>query len=388
MTVKGGGCGLPGLEGQSFDDIWRSLESWEDSIKDPRNYQAKVLNSLVDGYAKTEYGERVGAAEVESIEDYRKSFPRVSYVDIKPYVDEVRGGNYRAFLYEEPLSWVLTRGSTGDSKVFPVTRSHLHEIFDCGSRAVMNYALKRGGPDMVGGRVLNLNFPSNIETLDVAGRRVVYGYSSGTYAKLNPVLRGLALIPRQEEIDDLETGLSRRDWERRFELIYQKSRDERVVFIIGVAPVQTAFGRYVKRKHGIYPKHLWGLDAIFTTSVAKIQTRYAPVLKSLYGEVPVVEMYTATEGAFAQQRDSLPYVVPNYDTYLFEVEKGGRVKMLHELERGESGRLIVSTSMLPRYSIGDMIEGMGKNYFRVFGRANRRTIVEHAIYRALFRWFI
>lgn len=348
----------------------------------------KVLNSLLDEYAKTEYGERVGAADVGSIDDYRKRFPDVSYADIKPYVEQVRSGNYGALLSEEPLTWVLTRGSTGESKVFPVTKSHLHEIFNCGSRAIMNYALKSGSSDMLEGKVLNLNFPSNTETLDVAGRRVVYGYSSGTYAKLNPVLRGLTLIPRQEEIDDLETGLSRRDWQRRFELIYQKSRDEKVVFIIGVAPVQTAFGRYVKRKHGAYPKLLWDLGAIFTTSVAKIQTRYAPVLKSLYGEVPVVEMYTATEGAFAQQKDSLPYVVPNYDTYLFEVETGGRVKMLHELERGEWGRLIVSTSMLPRYSIGDMIEGMGKNYYRVFGRANRRTIVEHIFYRALFKWFI
>ena len=62
--------------------------------------------------------------------------------------------------------------------------------------------------------------------------------------------------------------------------------------------------------------------------------------------------------------------------------------MLHELGRGEWGRLVVSTSILPRYDIGDMIEAMGKNYFRVFGRANRRTILEHVLYRALFRWFL
>jgi len=64
------------------------------------------------------------------------------------------------------------------------------------------------------------------------------------------------------------------------------------------------------------------------------------------------------------------------------------MRMLHELGRGEWGRLVVSTSILPRYDIGDMIEAMGKNYFRVFGRANRRTILEHVLYRALFRWFL
>lgn len=376
------------LGDQDFDTVMRSLGSWESSIRDPQKCQMKVLSSLLDAYVETEYGKRVGAADIQCIDDYRKSFPRVTYAEIKPYLEEVKSGNYSVFLSEEPSVWVLTRGSTGQSKVFPATRRHLREIFDCGSRAVMNYALRSGGLDVLEGGVLNLNFPSNVEVLDLAGKRVVYGYSSGTYAKLNPMLKGLALIPKQEEIDALQTGLTPKDWERRFKLIYQRSKDEGIACMIGVAPVQTAFGRYVKRKQGVYPKYLWDLKAIFTTSVAKIQTRYAPVLKSLFGKVPVVEMYTATEGAFAQQRDSLPYVVPNYDTYLFEVETSGGVKMLHELKRGEWGRLIVSTSMLPRYNIGDMIESMGKNYFRVFGRANRRTIVEHTIYRAFSRWFI
>jgi hypothetical protein len=130
------------------------------------------------------------------------------------------------------------------------------------------------------------------------------------------------------------------------------------------------------------------MRVIVTTSVAKIQSKYMEILHSLYGEAPLVEMYTATEGAFAQQKDEFPYVVPNYDTYLFEAQTRGGVKMLHEMERGEWGKLIVSTSMLPRYDIGDLIEAMGKNYYRVFGRAKPRTVIEHSLYRALFKWFL
>jgi hypothetical protein len=99
-------------------------------------------------------------------------------------------------------------------------------------------------------------------------------------------------------------------------------------------------------------------------------------------------MYTATEGAFGQQRDELPYIVPNYDAYLFEVRTGDGVKMLHELERGEWGRLIVSTSILPRYELADLVEGMGKNYFRVFGRDRPEVVLEHLLYRTLYRWFL
>jgi hypothetical protein len=101
-----------------------------------------------------------------------------------------------------------------------------------------------------------------------------------------------------------------------------------------------------------------------------------------------VEMYTATEGVFAQQLDELPYVTPNYDAYFFEVDTGKAVKMLHELKRGEWGSLLVSSCMFPRYDIGDMIEAAGKNYYRVFGRRNTLTLLEHRLHRLFLGWLL
>jgi hypothetical protein len=157
---------------------------------------------------------------------------------------------------------------------------------------------------------------------------------------------------------------------------------------MGVTPVILSFARYVAKKHKKKPKDLWKFEALFCTSVRKIQFKYAPKLKSYYGDVPVVEMYTATEGVYGQQLDDFPYISPNYDKYLSEVETGKGVKMLYELKRGEWGRLIVSSCLFPRYNIGDMIEAMGKNYFRVFGRANTLTILEHRLHRLLYGWLL
>jgi hypothetical protein len=56
--------------------------------------------------------------------------------------------------------------------------------------------------------------------------------------------------------------------------------------------------------------------------------------------------------------------------------------LLCDLKRGEWGKLIISSCMFPRYSIGDMIESAGKNYYRIFGRSNTSTILEHKLYRA------
>jgi hypothetical protein len=217
---------------------------------------------------------------------------------------------------------------------------------------------------------------------------MTYGYSSGTYAKLNPALEQIGLIPKQEDIDALGSGIKKSDWEKRFELAYQQAADQNVTAAMGVTPVILFFAKYLERKHGKKPRDLWNIRALFCTSVPKIQYKYGPVLRKYFGKAPIVEIYSATEGVFGQQLDNLPYITPNYDTYFFEVITGQGTKMLHELDRGEWGELVVSSCLFPRYAIGDMIEAAGKNYFRIFGRRKAWTLLEHRLHRLFLGLFI
>lgn len=359
---------------QALQRVKRNLDDWRRSLEAPAGAQETLYESLLDDYAKTEYGQR------------HDVFPVAKYSDLEPWIERVRDGDHAALLAEKPITWVMTRGTTGNSKIIPVTPRHLDHLVRGGSRAVLSHAMGEGGLETLTGGVLNLQFPSNVRAMNVGGKEMVYGFSSGTYAKLNPMMAGLRLVPRQEEIDALDSDLSEEGWERRYEYIYREAKDVDIVTVMGVAPVQTGFARYLEKRHRVLPRDLWGLRVIFSTSVTKIQARYAPWLRRLYGDCPVVEMYTATEGAFGQQMDALPYWVPNYDLYYFEVRAGEDVKMLHDLRRGEWGRLIVSTPLFPRYEIGDLVEAMGKNYFRVFGRDRPLTVLEHILYRAAFGW--
>jgi hypothetical protein len=361
---------------------------WYESLKNPGQSQQNVLQDLLQQYEKTQYGKTHGAAEVKDEADYRRRFPTIDYKGLQPHIAEVIKGNYHVILPEPPLNWVMTRGSSGPAKVLPATKTHLEQIFSCGARALINYALRKKDFTVLRGKILNLNFPSAVHTMRMNDKIITYGYSSGTYAKLNPMFDQVSLIPRQEDIDALGPGITKSDWEKRFEAVYQKALDENVTAAMGVAPVILSFAIYVKQRHNQKPKELWKFHALFCTSVPKIQFRYAPVLRKYYGEIPVVEIYSATEGVFAQQLDDFPYVTPNYDKYFFEVETSKGTKMLHELKRGEWGNLIVSSCMFPRYDIGDLIEAMGKNYFRIFGRRRTLTLLEHKLYRFLFGWFL
>lgn len=361
---------------------------WYEALKNPEEAQSRALLELIEGYRKTDYGKQHSADKVDGVVDFRKNFPIISYQKLQPVLKNVRMGNHFALLPEPVLCWVMTRGSTGSSKVLPATKTHLEQIFSCGARAIVNHALRKKDFSLLTGRILNLNFPSEVATLEMDGRPVSYGYSSGTYARLNPMLNQVSLLPRQEEIDALGSGVTRQDWERRFELVYQRAQNENVTAAMGVTPVILSFAKYVAKRHEKRLKDIWQLRALFCTSVRKIQFKYAPRLRAYYGDVPVVEMYTATEGVFGQQLDDFPYISPNYDKYLFEVETSKGLRMLHELRRGEWGRLIISSCLFPRYNIGDMVEAMGKNYFRIFGRATTLTLLEHRLYRLFFGWFL
>lgn len=354
---------------------------WYESLENPQTAQEQVLNELLKKYADTNYGKKYNASQIEEIADYQNSFPKIDYTGLMPYFAEVKEGNYKAILPEPPECWVMTRGSTGRAKVLPATETHLKQIFSCGARALINFALRKKNFKVFTGNILNLNFPSSVHTMNADGQEVTYGYSSGTYARLNPMFDRVSLLPRQEEIDTLGSGISRTAWEKRFELVYQQALDTDVTATMGVTPVILAFARYIQRKHGKKPSDLWKFQALFCTSVRKIQFKYAPLLRKYFGPAPIVEMYTATEGVFAQQLDDLPYVTPNYDAYFFEVDTKRGVKMLYDLKRGEWGSLLISSCMFPRYDIGDMIEAAGKNYYRVFGRRNTLTLLEHRLHR-------
>lgn len=351
------------------------LETWYSSIRDPKKSQLETLEKLVQGYAKTEYGKRYSKLG-QKIENFESSFPITNYEILIPEIEKART-DYSVLFPEAISEWVMTRGTTGRSKVIPTTETFLSQIFACGARAITNFALKKDLAVM-NSYVLNLNFPSEVVFLEAKKK---YGYSSGTYAKLFPSLENAGLLPAQEEIDSVGGGITKKDWEERFDLVYERTKTANIGSVMGVTPVILSFARYVKRKYGIFPKEMWKIKGLFLTSVAKIHSRYGKVLQHYFGNAPVIEMYTATEGVFAQQFDEQPYVVPNYDTYFFEVKlRNGKMKPLTELGAKEWGSIVISSVLFPRYEIGDLVESVGNGYYRIFGRNNATTRLEHYLY--------
>jgi len=362
------------------------LQPWHDAVADPAKAQQEVLHRLLEGYAQTDYGVQHGATQIETLEDYRRAFPVVTYEDVKPLIQRVMAGEVRLLLNEEPVGWAITRGTTGDeSKFIPMTPTDLRMRISAG-RAVMNYVAQSERYDVFEGANLNLNFPSVVGTVQVGDREIEYGYSSGIYTKYVSAFTPVRSAPTQEEIDALGGDKTVSAWEARFELAYEKCREENVTLVGGVAPTAVRFARYLRRVHKVYPKDLWQTQIMTLGSVPGINTRYRPALRALYGPVAIREIYGATECMFGQQRDEKKAWVPNYDLFFFEVQTwpeqgrraGSGIKMLHEMRPGEMGSMVVSTPILPRYKIGDLIRAFEPPYFRCIGREKWYTPLRYA----------
>jgi hypothetical protein len=354
------------------------VQPWHDAVAQPAQAQHQVLTRLLQIYAQTEYGKQHHATQIQTIDEYRRAFPVTTYDSYKPLIQRVMAGEIDLLLNEPPIGWAITRGTTaGESKFIPMTPTDLKMRISA-SRAMINYVLQSKRLDLFQGINLNLNFPSVVGKVKIGEREVEYGYSSGIYTKFVSKTTPIRSVPSQEEIDALGGGKSQRDWDARFELAYAKCKNENVTLVGGVAPTAVLFGRYLKRKHNLYPKDLWQTQIMTLGSVPGINTRYQPALHALYGSAPIREIYGATEGMFGQQRDDKRAWVPNYDLFFFEVETAAGIKMLHEMKPGEMGSLVVSTPILARYKIGDTIRAFDPPYFRCIGRDRWFTPIVYA----------
>ena len=117
------------------------LEPWHQSIADPKGTQEKVLHNLIGDYAKTKYGQQHGADNIETVADYQRAFPVATYDgDFKDIVEQVMAGDIELLLWEEPIGWAITRGTTkGESKFIPMTAARLNSIIMRSTVSAVHY---------------------------------------------------------------------------------------------------------------------------------------------------------------------------------------------------------------------------------------------------------
>ncbi len=180
----------------------QSARRFDEATKDPRSTQTELLLGVVRKNADTEYGRRHGFAAINSIADFQKQVPVITYADIERDMERVVGGEKNIFTAEDPVMFAQTSGTTGKPKFIPVTPTDQGRAHKDQMRTWLYHA-QRAHPGILDHKVVSMVSPA-IEGHTSSG--LPYGSTSGhIYKNMPGIVRRAYSIPYEAfEIEDYQ----------------------------------------------------------------------------------------------------------------------------------------------------------------------------------------
>ena len=375
---------------------------------DPRTTQVARLRHILRTNAATEYGVRCGFSSIQSVADFQKRVPIVTYDQVRPHIKKMMDGAPAVLTAENPYQYLLTSGSTNEPKYVPVTRSFRREY----ATPLQFFYLYRQHPDIFRpGGILSMVSPA-IEGWTAGG--VPYGAASGlTYLSQNALVRTLYAVPYD--------AFTIKDFAAKYYVILRMAleRDLRVILManpstLGLllkelnqhaealiddiargrirppAPIDPAvLGRLERRLRPnpqrarelarirsaadgmLPPVQVWPrLRAVVCWRDASAAL-YLPALEASLGDVPVYNLgYAASEGLgtfrLADFGDEVLAITGHWFEFCDVDEMDGAVgtarplRLCDELQEGRRYFIVMTTSGgLYRYHIDDIVEVRG-----------------------------
>ncbi len=107
---------------------WRANKAFRNALKHPYQTQESRLFQILRNNASSEYGKMHGFVSVESVRKYQETVPLITYDQLEPWIEEIKGGKPGILTAEPVLVLEKSAGSTAASKFIPYTRSLLAEF--------------------------------------------------------------------------------------------------------------------------------------------------------------------------------------------------------------------------------------------------------------------
>jgi hypothetical protein len=180
----------------------RAAARFEKATQDPVGAQERKLREILSANSNTEYGRAHRFGRITDLRGYRRFVPVATYEDLRDPIERMANGERNVLTAEVPVMFAMTSGTTGKSKLIPVTptcrgRDHADQL-----RVWLHHA-RSAHDGIFDGKIVSLVSPA------VAGKTpagIPYGSTSGMmYRDMNPLVRRAYAIPYEVcEIEDYE----------------------------------------------------------------------------------------------------------------------------------------------------------------------------------------
>ncbi len=289
--------------GRHIGDVWpdRTIRRF---TADPRGSQERLLKSLLERAAHTEWGRRYSFAKILDHDDvisaYQAAVPLCDYDAYRDDVNRVRAGAADVFWPGKFCHFAVSSGTISEGKIIPVSTEMLHFDRRLSLTMARTYIRNSGRLDILRGQ--SLFVPGRVEE-DPENKANKIGEISGLVSLLSPriVRNHFEAVPRDV--------LALPNWDRKLDAIVEATLqlDIRVIAMVpswAVVLFKKLIARYsaVHGKSATSLREIWpNLTVFFSGGVAL--SSYRDLIAHLVGPggVDFVEGYGASEGFFSFQ---------------------------------------------------------------------------------------
>lgn len=351
--------------------------------KYPHEVQQEVFESHIENGKKTVFGRQFNFQEIESYKDFNQSVPLQTYEEVLPFVERLLKGE-RDVLWPGETKWFAkSSGTTGRSKLIPVTKESLEDCHYKGGKDLLAmYYRNYPNPKLYKGKHLAVGGSAEINELSADS---YFGDLSAIIVKNLP---WWAEIKRTPGKDIALMG----EWEEKLEKMAHSIIHEDICIIAGVPSWTMVLMERVMEITGERNlKNIWPNLELFMHGGVNFEP-YREYFEKIIPDprMNYLETYNASEGFFGMQdkidSDELLLML-DYGVYYefipmssYDGIQSKKVINLAEVKIGVNYAMVISTNGgLWRYIIGDTVEftsvdpyrikitGRTKSYLNTFG---------------------
>ncbi|MFX1474364.1 MAG: GH3 auxin-responsive promoter family protein [Promethearchaeota archaeon] len=351
-------------------------------LENPAAAQQRCLRRILKRCKDTVFGKKHSFADIKSIEDFQREVPITTYEDMKLYTARCIQGEENILFPDKTVSLVMTGGTAGSPKLYPLSSYRVEEIVMDGLRAGAYSVVHSGHYDVMDGKILVLTTPPRLGD-GVGGYDVAFMTGALGAAQLPPQLQRYQSSDEPRRVPPREVDKIT-DWDKKFYITARYAVAEDIRSAAGLTSNTVSLLRKIKAEYldrlledpeldnetkvklrkisqdGIVDlQELWPNFRIFSSGGVSI-TPYRRIIHDLLGDVSIWESYGATEASLGFQVFADKGIIPPVDTTFFEFipdeEEGAEPIPLSDVKQDTLYRVLVTTNGgFYRYAIGDII---------------------------------